>query len=399
MIKKIVKSFLWLVLGLASIFVVFGIIYLANPRYVEKKTMNIFYPTVNIKEKYKDKIVVEVPEVYELMQIASSLTETFKNDANLIKSNTGYYQDFRNHFQEFENHDLVLKLNKAFEENPYGNNQHAVRMLSLDLDIDNQNSLIDKGFININPATKYFLSLSVFFPSLNADLIEDFAKKSNFKDFYREHEAYYNKLIDNYYELSDFKGMQTWLEKKFTSKYQSYRIIFSPLTYGFHSTMNFRNAERSMNQNFMFVSAPRENIDSLSSEEFEIASSRYSRVVFTEIDHNYVNPVTDQFLEELDTAMSDYKDWNAQENSLYPSKYKTFNEYMTWGVFNLYALDIYSEENMDAIIKYQTDFITDKRKFIRFREFNEELIRLYKSKGKPGIEELYEPIFEWMKLE
>ncbi|WMN12014.1 DUF4932 domain-containing protein [Marivirga salinae] len=361
--------------------------------------MNIFYPTVNIKEKYQDKIVVEVPEVYELMQIASSLTGTFKNDPNLIKSSSSYYQDFRNHFQEFENHDLVLKLNKAFEENPYGNNQHAIRMLSLGLDIDNQNSLIDNGFININPATKYFLSTSVFFPSLNTNLIEDFAKKSNFKDFYKEHKGYYSKLINNYNELCDFKGMQTWLEKKFTSKYQSYRIIFSPLTGGFHSTTSFPNSDRSMDQTFMFVSAPRENIANLSPKEFETASSLSSRIVFTEIDHNYVNPVTDQFLNELDEAMDDYKNWNGQNGGSYPSKYSTFNEYMTWGVFNLYALDTYSEENMDTIIQYPTDFITENRKFIRFREFNQELIRLYESKDKPKIEELYEPIFEWMRKE
>ncbi|MGM0579491.1 MAG: DUF4932 domain-containing protein [Bacteroidota bacterium] len=361
--------------------------------------MNILYPTVNISEEYKNKIVVEVPEVYELMQIASSLTETFQNDPNLIKRNNPYYDDFRDHFKGFENHELVLKLNEAFKKTPYGNNQHSIRLLSLNHDIDDNNSLINNEFININPATSYFLNLFVFFPSANVDLIEDFAKKSNFKDFYKEHEVYYNKLVENYYELCDFKGMQTWLESKFTSKYQSYRIIFSPLTYGFHSTTKFKNADRSMEQTFMFVSAPRENIANISHNEYEIVSSRSSRIVFTEIDHNYVNPVTDQFLEELDNAMIDYKDWNAQEKGSYQSKYNTFNEYMTWGVFNLYALDTYSEENTDAIIKFQTDFITDNRKFNRFREFNQELIRLYNSQNKPKIEELYEPIFEWMKKE
>ncbi|HET8858518.1 DUF4932 domain-containing protein [Marivirga sp.] len=397
--RKLVRFIGWLFLGLLSILAIVGFTYLVNPKYVETKVMNTFYPTVNISDEYKDKIVVEVPEVYELMQIASSLTETFQNDDNLLKSSSSYYQDFRNHFQEFENHELVLKLNAAFEKNPYGNNQHAIRMLSLNYDLDEYNELIDKDLFNINPATRSFLSFFVFFPSSNADLIEDFAKKSNFKAFYKKHRGYYTKLIENYAELCDFKGMQTWLESKFTSKYQSYRIVFSPLTFGFHSTTSLKNADRSMSQTFMFVSAPRENIDGMTPQDFEIASSRSSRVVFTEIDHNYVNPVTDQYLKELDDAMSDYKKWNGQNGGSYQSKYSTFNEYMTWGVFNLYALETYSKENIDSIIKRETDFITDRRKFIRFREFNKELIRLYISMGKPNIEELYAPIFDWMKKE
>jgi hypothetical protein len=98
--------------------------------------------------------------------------------------------------------------------------------------------------------------------------------------------------------------------------------------------------------------------------------------------------------------MSDFKFWNGQkDDGLYQSNYKTFNEYMTWGVFNLYALDTYTNENTAEIIKAVTDQITDRRKFIRFRAFNQELIGLYKSNNKPKIEELYQPILEWMKKE
>lgn len=192
--------------------------------------------------------------------------------------------------------------------------------------------------------------------------------------------------------------MKNWLEKKFTNQYQSYRIIFSPLTGGFHNTMSFKSHDKSMEQTFMFVSAP-PNIDvkNLSEKEFEIKSSKMARIVFTEIDHNYVNPLTDKYKEKLESSMANYKNWNNQKGNMYNSKYSTFNEYMTWGVFNLYAYDTYSTENIDTIIKIQTDFINDKRKFHRFREFNTELFKQYKENSKSKIEKLYKPMLNWIK--
>jgi hypothetical protein len=153
-----------------------------------------------------------------------------------------------------------------------------------------------------------------------------------------------------------------------------------------------------MEQTFMFVSAPPSiDVENLSEKEFEIKSSKMARIVFTEIDHNYVNPLTDKYKEKLESSMVNYKNWNNQKGNMYNSKYSTFNEYMTWGVFNLYAYDTYSAENIDTIIKIQTDFINDKRKFHRFREFNNELLKQYKKNTKPEIEKLYKPMLNWIE--
>ncbi len=378
-----------------SLFLILGITYLISPEYIENKVMDLFLPTVNIENKYKNKIVVENPEVYELMQIACSLTETFQKDQNLIDKRTEYYYDFENYFSSFKDHQLIIKLNEYLKSNPYGPTQHAIRLLSLNYEINNENKLNSNELLNISPVLiKLFKSKAFLIPE-NINLIEDFANKSNFKNFYNKHKNYYNKLIFNYNKLCDFQNMKNWLEDKFSNEYQSYRIIFSPLTGGFHNTMSFKSNDESMEQTFMFVSAPYENIDNISAKDFEIKSSIMSRVVFTEIDHNYVNPLTDKYIGELEKAMTDYKLWNSQKG--YQSKYSTFNEYMTWGVFNLYAIDTYSKENIDTILKIQTDFMNDKRKFNRFREFSDELVKLYKANSKPKIEVLYNPIFKWIE--
>ena len=231
----------------------------------------------------------------------------------------------------------------------------------------------------------------------NIELIEDFMKKTDFVDFYNQHESYYNQLIANYNRLCNFQDMRNWLEKKFSNSPQSYRIIFSPLTGGLHNTMSLKTKNQSQEQIFMFVSPPYESIDNMDKNEFEIKSSHKARVVFTEIDHNYVDPLTDKYISELKSSMADYKEWNHQKKGSYTSKYKTFNEYMTWGVFSLYALDTYSKGNIDTIIEIQSDFMREKREFIKFPEFNRELLRIYKQKDKPKVERLYKPMLNWIE--
>lgn len=393
--KYIGKFFLIVLLLIAII----GITYLVNPKFVKNKAMDLFMPTINLNETQKNKIVVENPEVYELLQIACSLTKSFEKDKNLINRNSDYYKDFQSHFSKFKDHKLVLKLESFLEKNRYGKTQYAIRLLSLNYKIDENNKITNTNYINVSSVLMRLFKSKAFLVPENLDLIESFAKQSNFKTFYKKHTDYYRKLEHNYNRQCDFINMKTWLESKFDSKNHSYHIIFSPLTGGFHNTMHFKSSDKKSEQNFMFVSKPYLEIDSLSKQEFEIKASKMARVVFTEIDHNYVNPLTTKYKASLDKVMLNYKDFNSKNNNMYSSKSLTYNEYMTWGVFNLYALDTYSRENIDSIIKIQTDFITDRRKFHRFREFNTVLMKEYLDNNKPKIEKLYPTMFNWIEQE
>jgi hypothetical protein len=396
MLRKIFKyifRFLLLIIGLIAII---GVTYLINPKFVENKAMDLFMPTINLNETQKNNIIVENPEVYELMQIACSLTKSFEKDENLINRKSDYYKDFQNHFSIYKDHELILKLEEFLKKNPYGMSQYAIRLLSLNYNIDNENKISNSNYINVSSVLMGLFKSKAFLIPENLNLIEDFAKQTNFKSFYKKHTNYYRKLENNYNRQCDFNSMKKWLESKFDEDKHSYHIVFSPLTGGFHNTMSFKTKDKKNEQNFMFVSKPFLKIDSLSKQEFEINASRMSRVVFTEIDHNYVNPITSKYKDELDKAMKNYKGFNSQKGNMYSSKYLTFNEYMTWGVFNLYALDTYSKENIDSIIKIQTDFITKNRKFHRFNDFNDELIKQYLEKDKPKIEELYPVMLDWI---
>jgi len=62
-------------------------------------------------------------------------------------------------------------------------------------------------------------------------------------------------------------------------------------------------------------------------------------MVFTEIDHNYCNPVSSKYQNEIDSIFSDSSKWiNKTGNvELYPTLVAIFNEYTTHAVYLLYV--------------------------------------------------------------
>ncbi|MEL7123552.1 MAG: DUF4932 domain-containing protein, partial [Bacteroidota bacterium] len=122
--------------------------------------------------------------------------------------------------------------------------------------------------------------------------------------------------------------------------------------------------------------------------------------ILLEIDHNYINPISDQYINEIESAIPDYKKWNNRKRG-YSSNLSTFNEYMTWAVFSLYVKENKPSHQVDTMIDIQEKFMVESRKFIHFRAFNQELIRLYDDQknetGKVEIETLYSPMLKWME--
>jgi len=394
--------FTYLMLFLAFIFLVVVLavsVFYVNPKYVKEKAAPFANKvSFNVKENYVNKIVVEVPASYELIQIAYSLTETFQSNKGLLNKNTSYYHDVDSYFSKFKNHELIRKIDKSLAGDASGFAHYPNRFISLFYDVSDDNRLIynDMAIFRYPILRKLYRSDS-FILMENNDLINDFAKKSNFIAFYNSHQSYYARLIGLHEQLCDFESMKGWLERKFLNKYSSHRIVFSPLTGGSHNTVHIDDVKKRVKQAIMFVCAPDENLQ-VTEKDFEIKAGQMAGVVFSEIDHNYVNPLTDRFNEQLKSSMPSYNAWNSQTKPHYTSSYSVFNEYMTCGVFNLYALDTYTAENIDAIIQTEEQQMLN-RHFHRFPAFNSKLMELYKAKSKPTIDQLYEPMLEWVKEE
>jgi len=394
--KKISKL---LFLSLLACLLISIILYFFKPKLIENTAIHILYPKVTIEKKYQNNYAIEIPKMNELMYIACSLTNTFKNDSNLISNRVPkYLKDVNNHFSEYKNHKLVKLLESKLKNNAYTQIQPTIRFFSLNYQINSDNVIVENEIFHVSELLLKLFKDKIFYYPDYLELIEDFAKKTNFNQFYEKNLPFYNKLITKFDKLCDVQGSWDFLEKRFEEKYSSYRIIFSPLTGGFHNTLpNLKDKKTGLQQAWLFVSAP-PNLNSLTEEQLELKKSQFTRELFTEMNHNYVNPLSEKFNNRIQKTIKNYKFWNKRKSG-YSSKSSTFNEYMTWGIFSLYALENYSEKNSDSIINRHQNFMIKTKKFIHFKEFNTKLIAISKNHKVDSLyfKNIYPDIFNWME--
>lgn len=330
--------------------------------------------------KYK----VLSPKVHELVNIAVALTDVGTEDDNMIPKND-YYKKVISHFEPYKNHSLIQELNRHITE-VFGlstyDYYYNIRMNA------NMYSLENGKIVNKSPFTRMSFEnenlLSELLPKL-----EDFAEKTNFNQFYKENESYYQSLINDYYRLVPINKMWRWIENKFPQRHNSYKIYFSPLVGGAHSTKKFIN--NGFAETAMFISAPILS-DKYSDKEKEAI---LTRIVFTEIDHNYVNPTTNKF-KEINALLKPLSCWN-QGKQGYNTSYATFNEYMTWAVFTLYLYDNFDTDIFEKRNEKEVSFMVNARGFSKFKEFNDFALDWYKKNPNVSLKELYPPVIEWIQ--
>jgi len=194
----------------------------------------------------------------------------------------------------------------------------------------------------------------------------------------------YEDQIRRYQDLVSIDRMWLWLEARFPERYNRYRIVFSPLINGSHSTQRYTSG--GVRETVMFVAGPDIVPDTV---DARIRTAQLERLVFTEIDHNYVNPATDRYAGLVRQLFKNVGFWNGDANS-YRSPTATFNEYMTWAVFNLYARDAYDPVTAAAIRESVIRSMVQNRRFHKFREFEGIVMDVYSAVvSQPCIPNLY----------
>ncbi|RYD87878.1 MAG: DUF4932 domain-containing protein [Sphingobacteriales bacterium] len=200
-------------------------------------------------------------------------------------------------------------------------------------------------------------------------LVEDFARRSKFRAFYKSNAAYYAQEVKRQRELLPVTKMWSWLEGQFPRiNYQSYRVVSSPLIKGSHSTQNYTGARNNAawRESVMFIcgAARYDRNRALSEKQKE---GLFSGVLFTEIDHNYVNRVTSRYRKQVDSIFSARGLWARSGNSsdYYGSPESVFNEYMTHAAFCLYIADTYDKATAGYVITNREELMEGRRNFIR----------------------------------
>jgi len=356
------------------------------------KLKNVNFSDEYVK-KYQGIVSVEIPKVHELANIMIALTIAGNKDSKMINKETEYYKTVLRQFSEFKNYPTIDTLNQYItssedEQSIWYN--YALRMNSTGYLLNDSYQIYDDNIIHKigfpypeDPFIKF------------ASLFEDFAKSIDFNEFYNQNNEYYNSLILEYYRTTQIEQMQNWLEKLFGFSYGSYRIIISPLVGTLHSTRNFE--DNGFKQTFMFVNIPSTN------KNFNdtVNALLSAKSIFTEIDHNFVNPTTDKYQREIGAFLQNAEKW-LDINNKYAFPYKNnqdaiFNEYMTWALFSLYCMDNFNNDDSKKVIQEIEKQMIDKRGFLHFKQFNEKLIEIYFQKNEQSIDQLYNKIIEWCR--
>lgn len=345
----------------------------------------------NFSDEYKSsnrgKFSFEVPEVQELVHIIFAITDVGIADSNMVNHQGFYYREVMAHFSPFKNESLVFKINDELDGTTFAtgyDNYHRLKMDACGFYF-NENTIKQEGtYAQLNWNNKNYIRKYV-------KELEAFALKTNFRKFFKEHENFYDGLIELARQQMPIDKQWKWLEGRFPIRYQNYRITFSPLVNGNHSTNRF--GKNDFKQTIMFICGPMET-PNLSEK---VKEGLMTRIVFTEIDHNYVNPISDSYKKRINKIFDNRQKWtNGKYSNSYSNPYSLFNEYMTWAVFTLYAFDNFAPDDFNVINQRTENLMVNYRGFSEFKKFNQALLELYKNKkADQSIADLYPAILDW----
>jgi len=366
----------------------FGIILNKDTAYTEIIGMpkNVNFDDV-YKKTHENEISVAIPEVSELANIIIAISDLGLQDSNIVNKKIPYREEVLKWFLPYKKLRIIKYLDSCEAKNNWSDNYklyYAVKMNACGYYLDQDNLLQDSTILDM--ATYDFGD--PFKANLKA--IEDFAKKSDFKTFYSNHKLYYDSLVLRYKESLPVSRMKNRLQSEFSHNINYYIITFSPLVYGAHSAHSYYDNDFSVSA--MFV-APVE----YTSKMPVLDKIRDERLLFTEIDHNYVNPISYKYIDDINYIFKDKLKWQTgHKDGFYPDAFSVFNEYMTWSVFTLYCYNNYPEKDVQTSMQFLENFMEKKRGFINYAAFDHALLNIYKrNKRKKKVCELYPEILKW----
>ncbi len=325
-------------------------------------------------------VIIENSMVYELVNIVFAITDKGKNDGMTFIRTSPYYHDVLKYFSVYSSHPLLTLVNKMYE--PGSATYRIYRESAYNYSIVNDSIIVNGPYQQFEEGNTILDDI---------DLWQDFIRKTNFVDFYRDHHNIYDAEITLAKKHLPVKEMWTWCESRFSERYQTYRIIISPLVNGFHSTQ--RITSDSFNECIMFICGA-SSVDPSKYTAVE-REALFSGIVFTEIDHNYINPVSEKFRDELTRAFGNayWIDSGSQAQG-YGDGVGYFNEYMTHAVFLLYAQGRYRDQTL-KLIEMERIKLMEWRGFPRFREFYQRLCSLQDNNAKTNLASLYPALIDW----
>jgi hypothetical protein len=202
--------------------------------------------------------------------------------------------------------------------------------------------------------------------------LEQFSLDAGYAEFYRHNRAFYEEVEQATRSILDMDAMMAWLEGNFSERPGSPIVYVSVLMAGHHWT----SAE--------YQRVFRIWVDAIYPSEAEHLSPLqeylYAGSVFTELDHRYVNPATEELEPAINKALGNRSLWATDRAwASYPTPLLVFNEYVTHAAFVLYSEAHLDARTFEQLRKDRIRRMEEVRGFTEFGAFLAEL-----SEGHPG---------------
>lgn len=366
-----------------------GVVHNTRVTGVARVPTAVFSP--EYQATHRGRTLILIPETYELFNIAVVLTDYAAANPGLVLGDA-YLERVRRHFAPWRDHQFVRDLNTAFTAQQMS--YFTLKMNAYAFEFDNVGQIVRSPIYDRMGWGEASNSLLPFLPAM-----QSFADDSGFRAFFAENQALYDHQISYMRDEVDIAGMNAWLRREFPSvePYDGVKIIFSPLV-GYNQSL-LTLEESGYRELQPHVNFPYNAPEGLSAEGAAIVRGR---ILFTELNHGFINPTADRYPGEIDAAIGSRTPWadDAKPARQYPNDYALFNEYMNWGLVSLYELDHLSASDRAIARPAVERAMVDRRGFPRFETFNAFLLDLYANRS-PGqtLESLYPRIIAWFVAE
>lgn len=347
------------------------------------------------QKTHRGHISIEVPEVYELVNVAIAMTPIGLEDPNLVYKNSDYYLRMRAWFEPFKDHPLLARLSADLRKAP--DRYFTLKMNGCAFEFDGQGRIVQS---KVYDRTGFRGETSNSLRPYLKDL-QSFSDATKFRDFYRQNTQTYNEQIKFYREEANIAEMKRWLDQNFrgSNSYDSFKIIFSPLVaYNQSTTWFSSNGFRELQPhiNFPYLNDRYRNYGEMS----EAAQNVFrSNIAFTEINHGYINPEADKYAERILNATSNRGHWvDTSKGPGYYAGLAAFDEYMNWALVSLRIVDYTPRSEQDRLIADIDQMMVARRGFLQFAAFDKFLVGLYRNRPKgTTIADLYPQIIAWFE--
>lgn len=322
-------------------------------------------------------IQVQYSETYELANVILALTDYGIADDTEVQKGTPYYGVVMDFFKPMLSHPLLKAVNYSREK---WADYLSFRTDAYAFEFDAQGKIRRKFEFYANNGHRPFDD--------HLALIQDFAEQSRFRKFYENHRSYYDEIVARYLSYNMVSEMQSFLNQEF-AKFEANTkslIVVSPL-------VGRMNCHRDLPGNVVadFATLGMALITGNRTDEVGRAEQATDiHMLFTEMDHGYVNPISDQYAKQLEQQFN-HERWDS--GSGYTGA-NCFNEYMTWAVYDLFT-QRYFPEVADSINR-NWHYQNSNRGFVASSLFGKKLRELYANKkNTERVKDLYPKILAW----